>query len=75
MSAFVAPFGIFHIHLLPAFSMKHGIHDFYLLDAAAHSTEVSPLSFLIASPNLPIAVSIGFVLFPICVLKSLVTVT
>ena len=36
----------------------------YFLDAVL-STKVSPLSFLNSSPNLPIAVSIGLVLFPI----------
>ena len=36
----------------------------------AHSTKVSPLSFLCSSPHLPFAVSPGFVLFPFCTLKS-----
>ena len=36
----------------------------------AHSTKVSPLSFLNSSPNLPITVSIRFIIFPICVFKS-----
>ena len=45
----------------------------YFLDVA-HSTKVSLLSFLNSSPNLPVAVSIGFVLLPICILKSLITI-
>ena len=52
----------------PYFLLKHGIHDFVL--DVAHSTKASSLSFLNSRPNLPIAVSIGFVHFPICALKS-----
>ena len=40
----------------------------------AHSTKVSPLSFINSSPNLPVAVYIGFVCFPICALKYPITI-
>ena len=68
---FVTPFGFFHIHLPSAFFWNMEFMILNVLDDA-HSTEVSPLSFL--NSNLPVDVSIGFVLFPVCALKSPMTI-
>ena len=59
MSAFVTPFGVFHVHLFSAFFWDLVFMILYFLDVA-HSTKVSPLSFLNSSPSLPVAVSMGF---------------
>ena len=64
MSVFVTPFGLFHVHLLFAFFWNMVFMILYFL-GVAHSTKMSPLSFLNSSANLPVAVSVGFVLFPI----------
>ena len=64
MLAFVTPFGLSHVHPLPAFFWNMAFMILYFLDVA-HSTQVSPLSFLNSRPNVPVAVSTMFVLFPI----------
>ena len=64
MSVFVTPFGLFHVHVLPAFFWNMVFMILFCLDVA-HSTKVSPLSFINPGPNLPVALSIRFVLFPI----------
>ena len=60
---FFIPFAVFHVHILPAFFWNMVFMMFYFLDVA-HSTKVSPFSLLNPSPKWPVAVSIGFVLFP-----------
>ena len=65
ISVFITPFGLFHvIHFLPAFFWNIAFVILYFLDVA-HSTNVSPLSFLNSNPKLPVTVSVGIVLFPI----------
>ena len=61
ISVFVTPFGLFHDHLLPAFFWNMVFMILYFL-YVPHSTKVLPLSFLNSSPNLPVPVSVGFVL-------------
>ena len=71
ISAFFTPFELFHVHLLPAFFWNMVFMILHFTDVA-HSTEVLTLSLFNSSPNLPAAVSIGFVLFHIfhiCALK------
>ena len=50
-SFFVTPFGLFYVHLLPAFFWNMVFMSLYFLDVA-HSTKVSPLSFLNSIPYL-----------------------
>ena len=68
-SVFVTPFGLFHVHLFPAFFGNMEFMMLYFLDVA-YSTKMSPLAFLNSSLNVPVAVSVGFVLFPIYATKS-----
>ena len=73
MSVFVTPFGIFHVYLLPAFFRNIVFVTLYFFDIA-HSAKVSLISFLNSNLNLPVAVSIGFLLFLICALKPPITI-
>ena len=60
---YVTIFGLYHVHLLPAFFWNVVFVTLYFLDVA-QSNKVSLLSFLNSSPNLPVGVSIGFGIFP-----------
>ena len=73
ISAFITHFGLSHVHLVPAFFWNMVFMILYFLYVAQY-TKVSSLSFLNPTPNLPVSVSTWFVIYPICALKSPITI-
>ena len=73
MSFCVTPFGLFHVSLLPAFFLNTLFVTVHTLGVRCPVYQGSLPTFVISSPNLPVAVSIGFVRFHTWVLKSPIT--